>query len=187
MYIPNMAIRLKVRKQCEACGKTFHPYIREQKFCRWKCYISVFARPVKHCEECKKAFQPQKRSQRFCSRPCAGKNNEGASYLLGKGHYKYKGLWKNSSGYIAVNISELSEDERHRFIEPGRVATTILEHRLVMMRHLGRRLRKAEIVHHKNGKKNDNRLENLELWLQWHPNTVRLSDLRCEKCGGAYV
>lgn len=53
----------------------------------------------------------------------------------------------------------------------------VLEHRFVMEEHLGRPVRPDESIHHKNGDKLDNRLENLELWVRFQPNGQRVEDL----------
>lgn len=53
---------------------------------------------------------------------------------------------------------------------------SIFEHRLVMERHLGRQLLASETVHHVNGNRSDNRLENLELWSSMQPKGQRVQD-----------
>jgi hypothetical protein len=83
----------------------------------------------------------------------------------GDNHPNFKGgKFINEQGYVYVSSRVL-------YGKKG------FEHRLIMEKHLGRCLNKNENVHHKNGNRSDNRIENLELWVKSQPSGQRVEDL----------
>lgn len=87
-----------------------------------------------------------------------------------KGRYKVPDRVETKNGYITIRI-----DGKHVF-----------EHRILMEQKLGRKLEKHESVHHINGIRNDNRLENLELWIGAIRYGQRATDIKCHNCGTPY-
>lgn len=94
-------------------------------------------------------------------------------FLVRNGHPLKKIITKkkryDSCGYV------LLDQNGHPFVtsKGGR----IFEHRLVMSEKLGRALLSHEQVHHKNLQRQDNRVENLELWSTNQPKGGRVKDL----------
>jgi hypothetical protein len=136
------------------------------------------------CVGCQQLFTPKVGSQKRCRPECG---LEKACVVCGtmfiphrhlraqECHYQVlarTGTRKlNQFGYVLIKIP-VSRDGRR----------WMLEHRHVMEQRLGRPLLKAETVHHKNGNKQDNRDENLELWASHHGKGVRAGDPHCPTC-----
>lgn len=76
------------------------------------------------------------------------------------------GRHRNMEGYVKVLAPN----------HPNARGNYVLEHVKVMSDHIGRTLKKGETVHHINGVRDDNRLENLELWSSSHPPGQRVKD-----------
>lgn len=133
---------------CETCGKEFTVPKSDYRvkngapirFCSKKCMgVGMRTGTVKKCLFCGSEFYSTR--DKFCSRKCACEHK--------KKNYKHKPYMEN--GYIV--------EYRAGYNKKG----NIKQHRRIMEEHLGRRLQSTEIVHHKNGDKTDNRLENLEV------------------------
>jgi endogenous inhibitor of DNA gyrase (YacG/DUF329 family) len=141
---------------CEVCGQSFYVklhMVSSRRFCSAKCMHVWQLRDsvVRPCEWCgaEMKMPPAKaKVQRFCSVVCGAEGRR--RNALDRTHNGRR-VQMNQAGYIKVWEPENS----------GAHEGWMLEHRVVMERHLGRLLSRTETVHHQNGVKDDNRLENL--------------------------
>ena len=83
---------------------------------------------------------------------------------------------ENYQPYMAPKGTGFVNKSGYRIVSDGN-GGKISEHRLVMQKFLCRELLPDENVHHKNGNRSDNRLENLELWNTKQPPGKRIKDL----------
>ena len=131
-------IRIKTRKTlssyvCAYCGKENLDWrANRKKYCNRECYKKAFSLKLKHYNW----MEPWKHIK------------------CGPANHNWKGgKTVSREGYILIKVQNHPRVQKTGYV---------FEHRLVMEKHLGRYLKKEEVVHHKNGKVGDNRLENLE-------------------------
>lgn len=124
---------------CVSCARARiqTPEINEKR--RLKLKGKNLVREKRECVICQTNFETMpSNKKKTCTIDCTNK-------LISKTATKYP----ERNGYVSKSKKG---KYRHRH-----------EHRIIMEKYLGRELTYNEIVHHKNGIKNDNRLENLEL------------------------
>ena len=106
----------------------------------------------------------------MCGAPKQGKSAmcSGCRSVAGasNGHWK-GGRTRHKAGYVMAWAPGHPRAGRGQYV---------FEHILVMEQLLGRYLLPGESVHHRNGVKDDNRLENLELWTRPQPAGIRATD-----------
>jgi uncharacterized protein (DUF1330 family) len=108
--------------------------------------------PIKICANnaCSKQFKTKSNKRKYCSHLCYSSSNKRENSVHWKG-----GKRIHPDGYVMIHCPD----------HPGRKigGCYVMEHRLVMEKHIGRFLEHSEAVHHVNGQRQDNKIENLVL------------------------
>ena len=90
-------------------------------------------------------------------------------------HPSWKGgKYITSQGYIRIYKPEWQSSDNKGYV---------FEHRYVIERYLGRYLEPWEVIHHKNGIKDDNRIENLEIVIR----KKHYGNVRCPYCSKEFL
>ena len=145
------------------------------------CRIASRVCPVCH-EEYLAPYRAKSQETGCCSKSCGIRwsHSQNPGRLAGEKSGRWLGgRREDHNGYVL--ITDRAAYLRHGGKSPTKA--TVMEHRLVMEAMIGRPLTKNEQVHHKNGIRNDNRPDNLELWVVQQPVGARVMEQQhCPSC-----